>query len=132
MLSVTDKAVEMMTEALRLEEKQDHGLRLVAQTGCCSGPQYGLFPENEFRPDDTVVTEGELKIIIDPTSMTILEGATIDFINDPEMGQGFTIKDANYEAPEGSGSCGCNSEGAEAQAQAESECACGGSCSCNN
>ena len=88
----------------------------MAQTGCCSGPKYGLFPENDFRPDDTVVTEGELKIIIDPTSMVVLDGATIDFVNDPEMGQGFTIKDANVEEASGE-ACGCNSEGAEAKAE---------------
>jgi len=126
MLTVTPTAVEMMSEALRLEQKEDHGLRLVAQSGCCSGPSYGLFPEEASRPDDTVIAEGDLKIFVDPTSMTFLDGATIDFINDPEMGQGFTIKNPNLEANAGGG---CSSE-AEAEATAESACSCGGECGC--
>jgi iron-sulfur cluster assembly accessory protein len=128
MLNLTDKATEMMAEALKMEEKADHGLRIVAQTGCCSGPAYGLYPEEESSPNDTVITEGDLKIFIDPASMSLLEGATIDFVSDPELGQGFSINNPNYVAPEGNGG-GCACGGGEGEAQAsegESQCACGG------
>lgn len=129
MLNLTDKATEMMIEALRQEEKEDHGLRLVAQTGCCSGPAYGLYPEKESAPDDTVITEGDLRIFVDPASMSLLDGATIDFVSDPELGQGFAIDNPNVVAPEGGG-CGCGGNG-EAKAEG-GQCACGGECSCSN
>jgi len=148
MINLTDKATEMMAEALRMEQKADHGLRIVAQTGCCSGPSYGLFPEKDSAPDDTVITEGDLRIFLDPASLSLLEGATIDFVSDPELGQGFSINNPNYvaaeengggcgcggggeaSASESTGSCGCGGEGANASEGGE--CACGGNCQCNS
>ncbi len=129
MLTVTDKAAEMMTEALRLEQKEDFGLRLVAQLGgCnCSGPSYGLFPEKESQPDDTVITQGALRIFLDPSSMSLLAGSTIDFVDDPQMGQGFAIQNPNLEAKSQGSGCGCSSG-----AEGSGECGCGGSCSCNH
>ncbi|MBI1730533.1 iron-sulfur cluster assembly accessory protein [Candidatus Acetothermia bacterium] len=131
MLTVTDKAATMMSEALRLEQKEEYGLRLVAQLGgcSCSGPSYGLFPEKESQADDTVLTQGALRIFIDPSSLSLLDGSTIDFVDDPQMGQGFAIQNPNLETlgHEG-GSCGCGS-GAEGSG---GECGCGGNCGCQH
>jgi iron-sulfur cluster assembly protein len=129
MVTLTEKAAEKMKEALQQEGKPDFGLRLIAQAGGCSccGPSYGLFPEKETQPQDTVLTQGGVNLFIDPVSLALLEGATIDFINHPEHGQGFTIRNPKLEAhAHEQGECGCSSrEGA-----AEGSCGCGGNCSC--
>ena len=129
MLTLTDKATEKMKEALQQEGKPGYGLRLVAQAGSCSccGPAYGLFPEKETHSEDTVLSQGDVRIFIDPSSMALLEGATIDFIDHPEQGQGFTIKNPNREAQE-KGECGCGS----AEASSEGSCGCGGNCGCSH
>jgi len=131
MLTLTDRAAEMMSEALRLEQKENFGLRLVAQLGgCnCSGPSYGLFPEEESQPDDTVITQGHLRVFVDPSSMSLLAGSTIDFVEDAQMGKGFAIQNPNLQDPESSGGgCGCGSGAVGSNGQ----CGCGGNCACQH
>jgi iron-sulfur cluster assembly accessory protein len=109
MLTITAKAAEKMREALEHEGKADYGLRVVAQAGDCSccGPSYALLPEKEGWPEDTVITESGLQFFIDPASLNLLEGATIDYMEHPEHGEGFTIENPNVEAEpqEHSGEC---------------------------
>ena len=120
MVTITTRAAEMMSSALEQQEMTDHGLRLVAQKGgCgCSGPAYGLFPEAEHGPDDSVVSEGNVRLFVDPESLALVDGATIDYVEHPEHGAGFTIQNPNAEAD--TGSCGCG----------DGECGCGGDCDC--
>ena len=130
MLTLTAKAAEKMKESLQQEGKQDYGLRLVAQAGGCSccGPSYGLFPEKETQPSDTVLTQEDVRLFIDPASLALLEGATIDFVDHPEYGQGFTIQNPKAEARTHEEGCGC---GGNSEVSSEGSCSCGGNCSCN-
>lgn len=110
MLTITAQAAEKLKEALEQEGVPDWGLRLVAQAGGCNccGPSYGLFPEEEGQPEDTVITQGGVRLFVDPASMALLEGATIDFIDHPQYGQGFTIENPNFNVDqEDEGGCGC-------------------------
>lgn len=133
MLNVTAKAAERMKEALVQEGKLDYGLRLIAQAGGCSccGPSYGLFPEKETRPEDTVLTQGDVRLFIDPASMALLEGATIDFIEHPQYGQGFTIQNPNLGAQAQQGGCGCGSSDNH-NSNNEGGCGCGDNCGCQH
>ena len=129
MLTLTEKAASKMKDALQQEGKQDYGLRLVAQAGGCSccGPSYGLFPEKETQPEDTVLARGDVRLFIDPASLTLLEGSTIDFIDHPENGPGFTIQNSNLAA-QAQGECGC----ASGEGSSEGSCGCGGNCGCKD
>lgn len=129
MVKVTERAAEMMKLALEQEGMAGHGLRLIAQGGggcsCCGGTSYGLIPEREEHPSDTVITESEVRVFIDPSSLELLEGATIDFVEHPEHGQGFTVQNPNDQS--NGGGCGCQDE-----AHGEGhECGCDGDCDCN-
>lgn len=113
-LSVTAQAVEKIKEALAQEGKADYGLRVVAQPGGCSccGPAYALYPEKENQPDDTVIEEAGVRFFIDPMSLALVQGATIDYIEHPEHGAGFLIQNPNAQAAEhGGGGCGCGCGG---------------------
>ncbi len=136
MLNVTAKAAERMKEALAQEGKLDYGLRLIAQAGGCSccGPSYGLFPEKETHPEDTVLTQGDIRLFIDPASMALLEGATIDFIEHPQYGQGFAIQNPNLQAQAHEpGGCGCgSSDNHNDNSNGEGGCGCGGNCGCQH
>ncbi len=125
MLTVTPKAVEKLKEALAQEGKVGYGLRVVAQPGgcACCGPQYALLPELQAQPDDTVLEvepepkpegSGGLKLFIDPQSLELLRGATLDYVEHPELGAGFTIENPNADAAPANGSgggCGCGGHG---------------------
>ena len=117
MLTVTAKAAEKLKEALEMEGKPDYGLRVVAQASDCSccGPAYALLPEPQAQPHDTVITAGEVQLFIDPQSLELLRGATIDYIEHPELGEGFTIDNPNVSTEphahkdEAGGCCGGSS-----------------------
>ena len=120
-LTITTEAAARMKQALQAEGKPDYGLRLVAQrsecgcgSGCGGSTAYGLYPEPSAQAEDTVVEEQGVKLFIDQTSLPLLEGVKIDFVNHPEQGEGFLIEPAQDE-----------DEGQE-------QCDCGGDCDCKN
>ena len=83
--------------------------------GCGGGTQFGMALDNIFKEEDTTVEAQGVKIVVDDISMGYLQGASIEFVNDPQRGSGFVIntnKAHNHSADDG--------------------CACGGSCDCNN
>jgi iron-sulfur cluster assembly accessory protein len=127
-LTITPKAVEKIKEALALEGKLGYGLRLTAQEsgcgcgegcGCGGGVAYGLYPDLQAQPEDTVIQQQGLQLFVDQASKPLVEGATIDFVSHPERGEGFLI-----ERPQ---------KGSEptTHTHAEGECECGGSCNCH-
>lgn len=115
MFTVTEKAAQALHQFLQSEGKGDHALRVVAQTGGCCGPAYGLFLEKESAPGDTVVQAGQVKIFIDQMSSSLLSEAKLDFSDGPE--QGFFIDNPKAQQ----GSCGCGS-GTESN---NGDCGCG-------
>jgi len=103
MLTVTLKATEMLKEVLKKEGKEDHSLRIVVQEGCC-GYAYGMFLEKEANPGDVIVEQDGIRIFIDPASVPMLKGSTIDYVAGLQNA-GFTIENPNQ--PKREGSCGC-------------------------
>ena len=100
-LTVTPTAADTIRNLLEQREIPNHALRVFVSGGGCSGMQYGMaFEENPSEFDTVVETDG-VRLIVDPTSMMYLEGATIDFV-DSLMGGGFRIDNPNAVS-----SCGC-------------------------
>jgi len=77
------------------------GLRVFVKGGGCSGLQYGMMFETEPAADDLVFDSAGVRVVVDPVSITYLQGATIDYVEGP-MGGGFHIDNPNA-------SCGCES-----------------------
>jgi iron-sulfur cluster assembly protein len=98
---VTPAAVNIIQTLLEQREIPNHALRVFVSGGGCSGMQYGMAFEPEPRDFDTVVEEGGVRLIVDPTSLMYLKGATIDYV-DSLMGGGFRI-----ENPNAISQCGC-------------------------
>jgi Fe-S cluster assembly iron-binding protein IscA len=67
-----------------------------------------------------------IQVVVDNVSVDYLRDATVDFVNDPQHGQGFAVSSPNAKGHSHSeGGCACGSDGGS--------CGCGGgSCSCNN
>ncbi|TMC00512.1 MAG: iron-sulfur cluster assembly accessory protein [Chloroflexi bacterium] len=83
MLTMTDKAAEK-AKAL-FEEKGvagEAGLRVFVVGGGCSGYQYGMALAREFEDDDLVIDHSGVRIVVDPDSAPLLEGAEIDYVDD--------------------------------------------------
>jgi iron-sulfur cluster assembly protein len=134
-ITVSDKAAGQIAAIFSEQGKSDAMLRVwVAGLGC-SGFRYGLGIEDRApEQDDKIFEANGIRVIIDPQSLSYMEGSTVDFIEDPQNG-GFSIANPN---PAPQKECGCGgacqtSAQAGPGAQAEgSTCGCGGTCDCQS
>jgi iron-sulfur cluster assembly protein len=102
-LTITPVAVQTIKSLLEEKQLTDHGLRVFVAGGGCSGMQYGMAFENNPQPFDAIFEVEGIRIIVDPTSMQYIRGATVDFV-ESLMGGGFRIENPNAVS-----SCGCGS-----------------------
>lgn len=123
-LLVTSAAVTTIRSLLEQRQIPNHVLRVFVSGGGCSGMQYGMAFEETPQDYDRVVEVDGVRLIIDPTSLMYLEGATIDFV-DSLMGGGFRIDNPNSVS-----SCGCGKSFKSASDDSTEDSAAGcGSCS---
>ena len=78
-------------------------LRLSVSGGGCSGFQYGFPFDNSVQADDHLFERDGVKVVIDETSLDLLSGAEIDFVEDL-VGASFQVRNPNAKS-----SCGCGS-----------------------
>lgn len=76
-------------------------LRVSVEGGGCSGFSYKFDLDGAATDDDTVISRGEARVLIDSMSLVYMAGSEIDFV-DNLLGQSFQIKNPNAVA-----SCGC-------------------------
>lgn len=122
-LLVTPTAVNIIKNLLEQRNIPNHALRVFVSGGGCSGLQYGMAFEEAARDFDAVIEEGGVRLLVDPTSLMYLKGATIDFV-DSLMGGGFRIDNPNAVS-----SCGCGHSFKSADGSGESSGGGCGSCS---
>ncbi len=102
-LVFTDSAVAKVADLIAEEGNPDLKLRVFVQGGCCSGFQYGFTFDEAVNEDDTLVTKGNVTLLIDSMSFQYLVGAEIDYKEDINGSQ-FVIKNPNATT-----TCGCGS-----------------------
>ena len=102
MITITMKAEEKIRELMQ-EEKETIGLRVYVKGGGCHGYQYGMSLESSMSEDDTVVDKGEVKVIMDSQSASLLVGTEVDYVESMQ-GSGFVMKN-----PQAKTTCGCGS-----------------------
>ena len=72
--------------------------------GGCSGFCYEMFFDSEVAADDlTADYDGGVKVVVDPTSAQLLDGAMLDY-KDGLQASGFSINNPNAQR-----TCGCGS-----------------------
>lgn len=123
-IQVTPTAVNTIRTLLEQREIPEYVLRVFVSGGGCSGMQYGMAFEEQPKDFDQVVEVEGVRLVVDPTSLMYLQGATIDFI-DSLMGGGFRIDNPNAVS-----SCGCGHS--FRSASDEGEASSGGCSSCSS
>jgi iron-sulfur cluster assembly protein len=103
MVSITDKASEKVKLLLKEKGAESAALRVFVAGGGCSGYQYGMAIAQEAEEDDFVVEHQGVRLLVDPESAPLLQGAEIDYVEDI-MKSGFTIFNPNAVK-----SCACGS-----------------------
>lgn len=128
-VTVTPPAASKIIELLNERGIEEHALRVFVAGGGCSGLQYGMAFETDIQEYDVVMNmDGGGRIVVDPTSLMYVRGATIDFV-DSLMGAGFRIDNPNAVS-----SCGCGSSfrtsDHEAGEHAHGDSCASGTCGC--
>ncbi len=101
MLTLTPSAHKAVRRFIKGSANPVAGLRIAVTGGGCSGLQYALSLEESARGDDVSVDCDGVTILLDPDSVPLLAGITVDF-QDSMTGNGFTFTNPNAAA-----SCGC-------------------------
>ncbi|CAB4879605.1 unannotated protein [freshwater metagenome] len=103
-VTFTDLGAEKVLEYLTAQgsDVAVAGLRVGVKGGGCSGFQYQL-AFDEQRGDDVVFEDHGLKLLVDPQSISYVDGSQIDYV-DSLTGAGFQVNNPNVVA-----ACGCGS-----------------------
>tara|TARA_B100000700_G_scaffold315602_1_gene403938 strand:- start:2460 stop:2780 length:321 start_codon:yes stop_codon:yes gene_type:complete len=101
MITLTDAATTKVDELIKEEAEVDLALRVAVRPGGCSGFSYEMFFDTDIADDDQTVTYGDVRVVVDPSSSMLLEGATLDYKDGLDQ-SGFSIDNPNAQK-----TCGC-------------------------
>jgi iron-sulfur cluster insertion protein len=100
-ISLTDAATAKVGELIASEGNPELALRVAVRPGGCSGFSYEMFFDSDIAEDDIQNSFGSVRVVVDPASATLIQGATLDY-KDGLQDAGFSINN-----PNASRSCGC-------------------------
>ena len=106
MTEIIKKNVELTENAQMhiskiLKEESTEFFRITVLGGGCAGFQYKFDFEKKKKDDDNIIMTPKVKILIDDTSLDLIKGSKIDYVNEL-IGSSFKISN-----PQASSSCGC-------------------------
>ena len=102
-LTLTVACAQRVKALREMEGNADLMLRVAVSGGGCSGFQYGFSLDDTIADDDLTFERDGVKIVVDETSLELLEGSEVDYTED--LG-GAYFKVTN---PNATSSCGCGS-----------------------
>ncbi len=98
-IEVTESAQNQINKILISENSEF--FRITVLGGGCAGFQYKFEFSKEANDDDVIFTYKNAKVLIDNTSIELIKGSKIDYVNEL-IGSSFKISN-----PQASSSCGC-------------------------
>jgi iron-sulfur cluster insertion protein len=101
--SLTARAAKRVAWLIEQDGNPGLMLRVSVSGGGCSGFQYGFSFDDTVNPDDRTFVRDGVTAVVDETSLELLAGAQVDFVEDLG-GAAFQIKNPNATS-----SCGCGS-----------------------
>jgi iron-sulfur cluster assembly protein/iron-sulfur cluster insertion protein len=101
MITLTDTAAIKVKQLLEAEGATELALRVAVRPGGCSGFSYEMYFDGDVASDDQTLTFGDVRVVVDPASAQLLEGASLDY-KDGLQDAGFAINN-----PNASRTCGC-------------------------
>jgi iron-sulfur cluster insertion protein len=102
-ITLSESAARRIAHLLAAEPVADSFLRITVSGGGCSGFQYGFDFDTSRQSDDRTFERDGAVVVIDETSLELLNGAELDFEEDL-AGSSFQVRNPNATS-----SCGCGS-----------------------
>ncbi|HEX2855577.1 MAG TPA: iron-sulfur cluster assembly accessory protein [Opitutaceae bacterium] len=100
MITLTPRAARQIRSMQVEQNLPGKRLRLLVESGGCSGFQYGMSFDERKEGDTEGESEG-VPLVLDAASLAYLSGSVVDF-DDGLHGKGFEIKNPNAQS-----TCGC-------------------------
>ena len=99
-ITLTESAARHVSKYLTQRGK-GVGVRLGVKTTGCSGLAYKLEYADAVEPEDQVFESHDVKVLVDPQSLSYLDGTELDFVREG-LQQGFKFSNPNERDR-----CGC-------------------------
>ena len=100
MITVTSTAANKIRKNLE-RRGAGMGIRLGVRTTGCSGLAYVLEYVDTLAPEDTAFEQDGFVIVVDPKSLTLMDGLEIDYVRQG-LNEGFEFRNPNEKDR-----CGC-------------------------
>ena len=100
-ITISDNAAKRIAFLVDQEQDSTLMLRVSVLGGGCSGFQYSFLMDDSKLEDDQIFDKDDAKVVIDQTSLQLLNGSQIDYVEDLSASS-FVIKNPNAAS-----SCGC-------------------------
>jgi len=99
-LTMTSAAAEHVARHI-LSRGGGVGIRVGVKTTGCSGMSYVLEFVDQLNPEDEAFDQGSFKLVVDPKSLSYLDGTELDFVKEG-LNEGF-----QFNNPNAKNACGC-------------------------
>ena len=100
-ISLSENAAKRITEIMSSAEKDSLGVRVGVKSGGCAGMSYVMEYAKEKNPNDEVIEDKGVKVLIDPKAIMYLLGTEMDY-KKGELSSTFVFKNPNETER-----CGC-------------------------
>jgi len=98
-IEITENAQKHIASVLAVDNSKY--FRIIVLGGGCAGFQYKFDFDNQKNDDDIIFETKKVAVIIDTTSLELINGSKIDYVNEL-IGSSFKVLN-----PQASSSCGC-------------------------
>ncbi len=100
-IKLSDNAAERIKKIMSQAEKTAIGVRIGVKSGGCAGMSYIMEYAKEIKPNEEVIEDKGVKVLVDPSAIIYLLGTEMDYKQEKFSSQ-FVFKNPNETER-----CGC-------------------------
>ena len=100
-IKISDNAVDRIKKIMSEAQNQTIGVRIGVKSGGCAGMSYVMEYATDIKPNEEIIEEKGVKVLIDPKAVMYLLGTEMDYKKEKFSSQ-FVFKNPNE-----SERCGC-------------------------
>ena len=100
-IKLSDKAVGRIKEIMSQAENSTIGVRVGVKSGGCAGMSYVMEYAKDIKPNEEIIEDKGVKVLIDPKAIMYLLGTEMDFKKE-QFSSSFVFKNPNETER-----CGC-------------------------
>ena len=100
-ISLSDQAADRIKEIMSSADNDSIGVRVGVKSGGCAGMSYIMEYAKEIKPNEEIIEDKGVKVLIDPKAIIYLLGTEMDYKQE-EFSSQFVFKNPNETER-----CGC-------------------------